>query len=684
MKLLKILGFFIGLFGVVFVGAVRAQENFETSSHITYKINADGTANISHQFKVKNLTPTTYLSQHSLKLSYPTLKNIRATTGGSAIQPEIKNEGNTTQVTLNFDESVVGEGQTREFTVIYNTPDVAQVLGEVLEVRVPVLNGADNFSSHEVTIVVPGHFGDPVRQEPKPDNITKEFTDTTYYYTGIKGKGISLQFGNEQYFAVQTEYPLINSSSSPAYGQIALPPDTSFQRFQYESLEPRPESTKVDADGNWIATYLVPPNETTVVKLDAKVKIMLDPDPAVPVPEWKTEYMVDKKYWDLSEALFGDVFGSQNKDEIYKTVIEKLNYDVKRVEAGELSGRAGATGALENPDAAVCQEYADLLVAAWRRAGVPARRLNGYGYTTNQSTRPSSLDGTVLHTWVEYHDPALNLWKPVDPTWEDTTGGVDYYNQFDLNHIVFSIFGSSSEEPYPAGAYADESDKTVLAVQLTEPFQEDAPEIKPEFLPVKVGNIDIPGQHTLTISNKSGRAWYDVELNLKSEGVKISPDFQRFHLLPFEKKTFAVNVNSPLQSGIIQKEVELTLTPKNKEAQIHHVTLSAAPAVVKQLSSLNIATPVGGAALLLLVGAGSLLVFRRKRKPALRWQSQKLKKEAEQLQTAPSPDSTDQADGTSGKESGVEGTQQRTGSITYGSGIDSVVPTARKRSPKGR
>lgn len=41
----------------------------------------------------------------------------------------------------------------------------------------------------------------------------------------------------------------------------------------------------------------------------------------------------------------------------------------------------------------------------------------------------------------------------VDPTWENTTGGVDYFNKLDLNHFVFAIKGSSSSNPPPAGSY---------------------------------------------------------------------------------------------------------------------------------------------------------------------------------------------------------------------------------------
>lgn len=684
MKILRFLGFAAALIGVVLTSSstVQAQESFETTSHVTYKITSDGTAQVTHQFKVKNLTPTTYLSQHSLALSYPTIHTIRATTSGAVITPEITKNGTITTVALSFDESVVGEGQIREFTVTYTTPDIAQVIGEVLEVRIPSLSSANSFADHQITVVVPAQYGQPVRQVPKPDSVETGFTETTFNYTTTHDQGITLQFGSEQYFSIQTTYPLSNGSASPAYGQIALPPDTSFQRFQYRKLEPKPASMKIDEDGNWIATYLVPPNEELKVALEADVKLTLEPDATVPVTPWKSAYMAEKKYWELPENTFAEVFGNQSKEKIYATVIEKLEYDTKRVEAGELGTREGAAAALQNPTHAVCQEYADLLVAAWRRAGVPARRLNGYAYTTNLSSRPLSFDGTVLHTWVEYHDPATNLWHMVDPTWEDTTGGVDYYTQFDLNHIVFSIFGTSSEEPYPAGTYANSQDETDLTVKLTEPFAASSPQLRAEFSPVTLGSLAIPGQYTLVVTNDSGRAWYDIDMSLSGEDITIAPGQQRFTLLPFDTKSFNVTVSSPLRSGIIQREVELRLTPKNQEVQIQHVTLTAAPAIVTQVTSFKATTPMGGAALILLIGAGSILVFRRKRKTAVRWQSQKSKKAAQQLQASAQVNTSNQADGTSGKESAMESASQRVGSPANGSGINSTLPTTNKRSSK--
>jgi hypothetical protein len=59
----------------------------------------------------------------------------------------------------------------------------------------------------------------------------------------------------------------------------------------------------------------------------------------------------------------------------------------------------------------------------------------------------------ILHSWPEYWDDTLQTWVPIDPTWGNTTGGIDYFNKLDLNHIVFAYHGASSTTPYPAGSY---------------------------------------------------------------------------------------------------------------------------------------------------------------------------------------------------------------------------------------
>jgi hypothetical protein len=95
-------------------------------------------------------------------------------------------------------------------------------------------------------------------------------------------------------------------------------------------------------------------------------------------------------------------------------------------------------------------EFTDLFVALARAAYPPER--STATLTDNSSLRPLSLKQDVL---TPGRNITMNpeLWRPVDPTWGNTTGGVDYFEQTDLNHFAFVILGADSSYPIPAGAY---------------------------------------------------------------------------------------------------------------------------------------------------------------------------------------------------------------------------------------
>ncbi len=62
-----------------------------------------------------------------------------------------------------------------------------------------------------------------------------------------------------------------------------------------------------------------------------------------------------------------------------------------------------------------------------------------------------SLVKDVLHAWPEYYDESKKTWIMIDPTWGNTTHGMDYFSSLDFEHITFVIKGLSSTYPVPAG-----------------------------------------------------------------------------------------------------------------------------------------------------------------------------------------------------------------------------------------
>jgi len=91
----------------------------------------------------------------------------------------------------------------------------------------------------------------------------------------------------------------------------------------------------------------------------------------------------------------------------------------------------GAQAAL-GPMGSDCTEYASLMIALSRAAGLPARYLEGLAYLVEED----SALGRTEHAWLEVYLPGVG-WTPVDPTFGRFPTHRDaYFGRLTPDHIV--------------------------------------------------------------------------------------------------------------------------------------------------------------------------------------------------------------------------------------------------------
>ena len=201
-------------------------------------------------------------------------------------------------------------------------------------------------------------------------------------------------------------------------------------------MNPAPENVTKDKDGNWLATYLLRPRSSTRVEVRGKAAVSLFPKPEALSDESRAEYLKEKPYWQVSDSRIQKLAKDlKTPKAIYDYVVKSLTYDFERVKKQQ--ARLGAVATLQNPTSAVCLEFTDLFIAITRAAGIPAREVEGFAFTDNQKQRPLSLVQDILHAWPEYYDDTRQMWIMVDPTWGNSTGGVDYFDVLDFDHFAF-------------------------------------------------------------------------------------------------------------------------------------------------------------------------------------------------------------------------------------------------------
>lgn len=449
----------IFVFFSFFTTQVHADTNFTASFTSIYTVKETGITHANFSVVLKNLTDRYYASSYTIQLGFAQIENVKAYDSDGVIIPTLKKTAAGQQITFIFNHRATGLGSTVPFSFSFDTPNVATKNGNLWEVNIPGLQNQNDFSDFNVKISVPPSFGPLTYAKPDVGN------SLTFTKADLGQSGISLAFGAQQVFHFQLSYHLKNTQLFPIHTEIALPPNTTYQDIVLDTIEPKPASVVEDSDGNWLATYLLTPSQTITAHVDGRAFLALSPRKEMLRPEENAEYLKPTAYWQANNAKIKQLAKQlQTPYAIYEYVVKTLHYDFSRVTDNQ--ERLGAVAVLQNPSSAVCLEFTDLFIALARADGIPAREIDGFAYTQNSHERPVSLQKDILHVWPEYYDKEKGTWVMVDPTWENTTGGVDYFHTFDFDHIAFVVKGKNPDYPVPAGGYKLPGEEKTQDVQV--------------------------------------------------------------------------------------------------------------------------------------------------------------------------------------------------------------------------
>jgi transglutaminase-like putative cysteine protease len=449
LKAVLLVLFFVICF--LFSASSSFAQNFSTDYNVTYQVFQNARTNVSFDVTLTNETEQYYASSYSIQVSFSEIQNLKASDSQGSITPEVTKTPKGNIIKLNFNDKITGLGNKLNFKLSFETTEIAQNQGTVWEVNVPGLSNQSDYSSFNVSVLYPPNIGRPTFIKPSV-NYESSQGRLSFTKNSLGTSGISIAFGEFQVYDFDLTYHLSNKNLFPVKTEIALPPSTNYQDVLITSLNPKPENVRKDKDGNWLAEYNLSPSQTIEVKAIGKARINFTPKQETVEPAELKEYLKEKPYWQTQNPEIKKLAQQlKTPRAIYQYVVDSLNYDFSRV-TDNLS-RAGAVGVLENPESAVCLEFTDLFVAIARSAGIPAREIDGFANTRNSLERPLSLRKDVLHAWPEYYDSEKKTWIMIDPTWGNTTGGVDYFDVLDFDHFAFVKKGLDSDYPVPAGGY---------------------------------------------------------------------------------------------------------------------------------------------------------------------------------------------------------------------------------------
>lgn len=436
-----------------------AVSEFTTSFHSLYTISSTGETEVTHTITLKNNLSHIYATNYSVATSGDHLSQITASDESGPLETTSNIQNGITTIHLSITHPAIGLDQTKTLTLSYQTDDVVEKIGHTTTVNIPRLSRANEAQLYTRVVRIAGiqdlsQLIYPPQSKTEPDG---EFT--VYTFTGHQNDSLTLLFGDSVTYRLDLTYELKNKELNALDSELALPPDTSYQHILLESITPPPTEIYLDQDGNWLARYHLKPQETLLVQ--ARLFATIHPTPVLNDPSSthfpKTSH---PKYWENTQLVQDLAEQLKTPENIYTYLVSNFTYNYSGVT--NTAKREGALAALNSPGGVLCTEFTDAFIALSRSRQIPAREINGYGYTKNNSLQPQTEETDVLHSWPEYYDQTNKVWTSLDPTWGNTTGGIDYFNKLDFSHIAFVRHGLEESYPLPAGAYkTNPSDKYV-------------------------------------------------------------------------------------------------------------------------------------------------------------------------------------------------------------------------------
>lgn len=522
-----------------------AIDDFTISEDIEYLVSLSGQATVTHQITFTNNLSQIFPTEYKIEILGLSLSDLSASDDEGNILTDFSSKDGISTIKVKFNKANVGKNQNTTIKLIYRIADLAKNKGKTWEIVLPKTFNKSSTKS-QISLKTPSEFG-----SLSFASVSAKFEDgLTHNITTFQNNSSSeilIIFGNYQLFDFSLNYHLKNPGLNIVTSEIALIPDTYSQSVFYKSISPSPKGINIDSDGNWLAQYEINPQEELDIIVTGQVKTGL----RLPESSKNLEnYLEPQKFWPLSDPQIQSLLDKVTTPRsIYEYVISTLHYDYNRINN---SSRLGAIEALNNPQNALCTEFTDLFVTLARAKGIPAREIQGFAYSSDQKIKPLNLNNDILHAWPEYYDIGQNSWKAIDPTWGKTTGGIDYFNNLDLNHITFVTHGLNSEYPLPAGSYQkDENTKSVFIDFATQDLKYEQTFPRVYFQ-----------KNKLILQNQSPNSQKNITIS--SEKLSFSQELDT--ILPYS----SLEINLPKMSffkSLSSKNQKITFILTNSEGQ---------------------------------------------------------------------------------------------------------------------
>lgn len=544
--------FLLLLLSLLIPAPAWADSEFISTKKINYHFSQNGDVLVNQQIQLSNKYSTIYPKEYQLTVYNHEISQVKAYDSQGNILQQIDSQDDKSQIYLKFNNPSINTQKSTDFQIDYQIKNLAQDLGNIKKVDLPkhVIDSQDQIS---IQLDIPQTWGDIVYSSINISGPTQDGQYSIYQISNLNAQeNISIAFGKMQLFNFNLSYELKNDQSIAVTKSIPIPPDTDTQTIVFDTINPPPQEVTIDPDGNYLAQYTLTPNQSIQIIVSGQAQIHpSNPSfPHLPPQDFHTQ---ESHFWPSDPTFSSYAKSLKTPNKIFDFVVDTLDYNVNQITSAV---RKNPLQSLKNPQNSLCTDFTDLFISIARAANIPSREIQGYVYNQKLPTYQSNIAPDILHAWPQYWNQTAKKWQSIDPTWQKTSHGTDYFNTIDLNRLIFVIHGQDSQNPPAPGSYkSNPQDKTVV-VTPSNTLKEG------QFAPILI-NLTTDG---LVVKNPNYQTITNLEITdggLFSQNVPILPPLSTISLDSSSFNNF---------SSILSKNKDITFSLQADQLQTNTQT----------------------------------------------------------------------------------------------------------------
>ncbi|MGI6423648.1 MAG: transglutaminase-like domain-containing protein, partial [Candidatus Dojkabacteria bacterium] len=401
---------------------IYALEGFDIKSDYSHVW--DGTTvNSTIYFTISTTTPRV-ITYYTITLPEENLKpEIFLLNKNMKLEPTYHNRTEATDLVIDLKNSVVYPDKPITLKLTYSTPTTSTSHSLISAIK--------DTTSRSFTFMYPKKYGGISWSSTPIERVTQKGENIEVESAPPQGAKLKISLGEKITYDFKISRNLINSSEETISSEINLPPNSNSQKLIITKIQPKPDKSYKDINGNYILQYQIAPQSNIDVAIEGQITMLKTTYKSLPSLSIEQKSIWDIKSSELIKRLekyldsvgLKDIHSVQDlsvekREMLYKSlyyfVIENLEPNTLTVGSLVGSARLGGESALSQQAKSTSEDYADSIISLFRYYKIPTRLV--IGYVTNISDYHP--DG-IYHYWAEYLDIDKREWKILDPFLED-------------------------------------------------------------------------------------------------------------------------------------------------------------------------------------------------------------------------------------------------------------------------